>query len=179
MNIKEKMIEQIIAHYKMKPLTGEGGLYLQAYRSEEYCKIESLPHRYRSQTEPKPFGTAIIYLLTPSSLSRMHRLSTDEIFHFYLGDPVEMLWLLPDGTGKTVTLGQDILHGQQIQTVVPKGTWQGSHLVPGGSFALLGTTMAPGYTKSDYEDGDRQFLLKEYPRWSELIGMLTEVASYR
>ncbi len=83
----------------------------------------------------------------------MHRLPTEEVFHLYLGGPVRMLQLFPDGSGREVVIGADILAGQQPQLVVPPGVWQGSRLEPGVEFALLGATMAPGFDYADYEAG--------------------------
>ena len=85
----------------------------------------------------------------------MHRLQTDEIFHFYLGDPVEMLQLGPDDSGKVLILGTNLLRGMRPQVIVPAGVWQGSRLLPGGRFALLGTTVSPGFERADYENGQR------------------------
>ena len=70
-------------------------------------------------------------------------------------------------------LGSDVLHGQQLQVVVPRGIWQGSLLEPGGAFALLGCTVAPGFDYVDYEHGDRQTLLTQYPAHADLIRRLT------
>lgn len=188
-------IEQLIQHLRLEPLPGEGGLYRQTYRSPEDIPSAGLPERYPGQ--PKPYGTAILYLLTnnpapasgvipdasaaasvpdadaASTFSALHRLPTDEIYHFYLGDPVELTLLFPDGSSRQVILGQDILGGQQIQAVAPRGVWQGSRLLPGGRFALLGTTMAPGYTQSDYQPGLRADLLAQYPHERERILALT------
>ena len=103
----------------------------------------------------------------------MHRLKSDEIFHFYLGDPVEMLLLLPDGTGRTLVLGPDLLNGMQPQVVVPAGIWQGARLLKGGRLALLGTTVSPGFEFADYESGRRNELIKSYPKCQEFITHLT------
>lgn len=119
-------------------------------------------------------GTAIFYLLTPDTFSAMHRLPGDEIYHFYLGDPVEMLQLCPDGTGRTVLLGHDILNGMQLQAVISAGTYQGSRLLPGGKFALLGTTMAPGFEFQDYAAGSYAELDARYPDFERLIKKLTQ-----
>jgi predicted cupin superfamily sugar epimerase len=83
-----------------------------------------------------------------------------------------MLQLFPDGTGRTVTLGPDVLAGQHPQLVVPRGVWQGSLLEPGGDFALLGATVAPGFDYADYEAGDREQLTAQYPAFAELIRRL-------
>lgn len=179
---KESLIQELIQRYQLKPLTGEGGLFAQTYCSKEHYPLSDLPPRYAASGEAKPYGTAILYLLREGSFSRMHRLPTDEIYHFYLGDEIEMLQLLPDGTSRIVRLGQDVLGGAEIQTVVPRGTWQGSRLAPGGSFALVGCTMAPGYTDADYEDGTYTELTMCYSDMDEqanqLLRILTEDAIY-
>ncbi|MCI0403556.1 MAG: cupin domain-containing protein [Acidobacteria bacterium] len=164
--------QQIIELLQLEPLPVEGGLFRQTYCSAERIRQAALPARYRGD---KPFATAIYYLLTsdPDSFSALHRLPTDEVYHFYLGDPVEMLLLFPQGGGRRVVLGQNILHGQQVQFVAPSGVWQGSRLIPGGRFALLGTTMAPGFDASDYQGGQRAELLARYPDQAELIRALT------
>ena len=90
-------------------------------------------------------GTAIYYLLKPGDVSELHVLPGDEVFHFYLGSPVQMLQLWPDGTAKTVILGTDLNAGQVPQCVVPAGVWQGTRLIGRDGFALLGATMAPGF----------------------------------
>jgi uncharacterized protein len=164
--------EQLILALDLQPLPVEGGMFRETYRSSETIASEALPGRYRSE---KPFGSAIFYLLTsePGCCSVLHRLPTDEIYHFYLGDPVELLHLHPDGTGERILLGQDVLNGQQVQHLAPGGTWQGSRLQPGGRFALLGTTMAPGYSPDDFELGERQALLQQYPKHTTLIRLLT------
>lgn len=87
----------------------------------------------------------------------MHRLPGDEIFHFYRGDPVEMLELLPDNSTRTTILGPDI-PSMQLQHVVPGGSWQGSRLVEGGRWALLGATMSPGFAYEDYEHGSLELV---------------------
>jgi len=165
-------VEQIIRHFNLQPLPDEGGLFIQSYRTSEFIPKEALPARYPVS---KTFCTAIYYLLIsdPGSFSALHKLPTDEIYHFYLGDPVEMLLLHPEGRGERVSLGPDILNGQRLQFVVPRDVWQGSHLVPGGRFALLGTTMAPGYDDSDYAGGRRDELVTQYPAYTELIRQLT------
>ena len=166
-------VEQIIQALGLQPLPVEGGLYRQTYISDERIPAGALPERY--EPAEKPFGTAIYYLLAghPNSFSSLHRLPTDEVYHFYLGDPVEMTLLLADGSSRQVVLGQDLLAGQQVQFVAPRGAWQGSRLLPGGQYALLGTTMAPGFTPSDFENGEREALLAQYSRERERILALT------
>ena len=161
-------VEEIIALLKLHPLIGEGGLYAETYRSTGQIPAGALP-------APRSYSTAIYYLLTAEadSFSALHRLSGDEIYHFYLGDPVEMLLLYPDRTAQAVVLGQDLLAGQQVQWVVPAGVWQGSRLASGGAYALLGTTMSPGFDLADFEPGERSALCAAYPNETEKITRLT------
>ena len=163
---------QLIEILRLAPLEVEGGLYRQTYVADEQLAPEALAARYGSS---KPLSTLIYYLLTdePDSFSALHRLPTDEVYHFYLGDPVELLQLYPDGGSERVILGQDLLQGQRVQHVAPRGAWQGSRLVAGGRFALMGTTMAPGFTEEDYEGGARDELLQRYPERAELVRGLT------
>lgn len=170
--MKTPTAAQLIEYLGLEPLTIEGGLFRQTYVAAESIAADALPQRYRG---PRTFGGAIYYLLTsdPDSFSALHRLETDEIYHFYLGDPVEMLLLHPDARGERVVLGTDILGGQQVQFVVPRDVWQGSRVLAGGSFALMGTTMAPGFDLADWAEGKRDSLLRQYPEHAELIRALT------
>jgi predicted cupin superfamily sugar epimerase len=103
----------------------------------------------------------------------MHRLKSDEIFHFYAGDPVEMLQLHPNGEGAIVRIGNDLAEGDRPQLVVPRNVWQGSRLVPRGAWALLGCTVSPGFDFADYEAGPRAELTAKWPRFAALIAELT------
>ena len=163
--------EQIKSLFNLKPHPMEGGFFVETYRSDEHISKDLLPERYNSD---RSLGTAIYYLLTPGTFSAMHRLQTDEIFHFYLGDPVEMLQLWPDGSGKIITLGHNILDGMALQILVPRGVWQGARLRSGGNFALLGTTVAPGFESSDYESGYRETLIASHPQFRDSIISLTK-----
>lgn len=162
--------EELIAYLKLQPHPKEGGFFRETYRATENLPAGALPERYGTA---RAHGTAIYYLLTPTTYSALHRLASDEVFHFYLGDPVRMLQLTPDGQGHTIVLGAQILANQQLQVVVPRGVWQGTRLEPGGCFALLGCTVAPGFDYADYEGAIRQDLLAEYPEWADLITPLT------
>src|SRR5262245_56497842 len=133
--------EKVLTLLHLKPQPLEGGDYRETYRAPELLPAGLLPQ----YTTNKTIGTAMYYLLKPDTFSAMHRLPTDEIYHFYLGDPVRLLQLFPEGGGQEVVLGTDLLAGQRPQVVVPRKVWQGSFLEPGGRFALLGTTMAPGF----------------------------------
>ena len=164
--------EEIIQLLDLEPLPVEGGMFRQNYRSKDILAPTDLPRRY---TSPKPAGTAIYYLLTndSDSFSALHKLPTDEVYHFYLGDPVALSFLLPSGEVQQVILGQDLIAGQYVQHVAPADVWHGSRLVPGGEFALMGTTMAPGYTDEDFIPASREELLAQFPQNTGIIHELT------
>jgi predicted cupin superfamily sugar epimerase len=154
--------EEVIAALGLEPHPLEGGFFHETYRTPQ-----------RMHGKERSLATAIYYLLTPNTCSAMHRLPTDELFHFYLGDPVQQLQLYPDGTGKVVTIGPDLLAGQRPQVLVSGGIWQGACLADGGRLALLGTTMTPGFAYPDYQKGRRDELVGQYPEFTALIERLT------
>jgi hypothetical protein len=164
---------QLIEHLRLEPLPIEGGYFRRTYLADEVIGREALPTRY---TQAKALSSAIFFLLGPNDFSALHRLLSDEVYHFYLGDPVKLVLLYADGHSEIVELGQDVLAGQQVQWTVPHGVWQGSHLKVGGQVALLGTTLAPAYTQSDFELGERASLLKQYPTQADSIMALTREA---
>ena len=163
--------KEIIDCLKLTPHPEEGGWFRETHRADEAIPRDLLPDRHDG---PRALGTAIYYLLTPDTYSHMHRLLSDEIFHFYAGGPCEMLQLHPDGTGETVIFGNDVLAGQRPQIVVPRNAWQGLRLLPGGEdFALMGCTVAPGFEYEDYAHGQRAELLARYPEFRDRIIRLT------
>ena len=156
--------ERLIELLRLEPHPEEGGFFRETYRSESTFRPGGEFAGSRS------VATAIYYMLTAETYSALHRLPGDELFHFYLGDPVEMLMLSPDGRSDVVVLGSD-LESMRVQQVVPGNTWQGSRLVEGGNWALLGTTMAPGFDYADYEKGTPA-LLHSHPEHGALIEAL-------
>jgi predicted cupin superfamily sugar epimerase len=155
----------------LAPHPREGGWYVRTYEAEEMVAAEAFGDaRYASARRT---GTAIYYLLEPETFSEMHRLKSDEVFHFYAGDVVEMLQLTTDGRGERVVIGNDLVRGQRPQVVVGRGVWQGSRLVAGGQWGLLGCTVSPGFEFEDYEAGERVELCRRWPDFVEEISALT------
>jgi predicted cupin superfamily sugar epimerase len=163
--------DYLIKKFNMKLLPGEGGYYSETHRAHHVLSDSSLPDNYNSD---RSLSTAIYYMLTPDTKSLLHRLPAEEMFHFYLGDPVLMLQLYPDGSSKNIILGRDLNKGQSVQVLVPKDVWQGSYLLEGGKFAFMGTTMSPGFDFSDNEIGKRDDLIKLNPANKNLIQQLTQ-----
>lgn len=164
--------DDLIRMLGLQPLPWEGGYYRETWRASVSIPKDALPDAYDG---PRDAGTAIYYLLTPDTVSRMHRLPSAETFHFYMGDPVEMLLLYPDGAGEVLTFGQDLEAGEFVQFTVPGNVWMGACLKPGGSegFALMGTTVAPGFDFQDLEMDDAGALADTYPDHAEMIRRLS------
>ena len=155
--------EEIIRALELKPHP-EGGYYRETYRSSQ-----GIP----GLTPPKTFSTAIYYMLTPGDVSKFHRLKSDEIFHFYLGDASEWIWLTTDGKMKKFRIGPRLDQGELLQMVIPAGTWFGGRLGPGSGFCLMGTTVAPAFDFPDLQFATREELLRLYPQASHEIESLT------
>lgn len=142
-----KDLTEIAAQYGLAPLPVEGGLFRRTWAGPP-------------DETGRPAGSAIMILFSVEDglFSAMHRLPIDEVWHFYRGDPLELLLLAPDGTARVELLGTD-----HVQLTVPAGTWMGAQVAPGGRWALCGTTMAPGFVPADYEGGDAETLCARYP----------------
>lgn len=155
-------VKALIEHYKLKPLPVEETLFCSTYRP--------VP-----ESGGDPAGSAIIGLYCDEPLSRslFHRLTVDEIWHFYGGDPLRLVLLYPDGSSREVILGPDISGGQQIQFVVPAGVWQAGEMISGGRYSLYGCTMAPGFTERMFEGGTAGPLAETYPERAEDINRLS------
>ncbi|MGW5054535.1 cupin domain-containing protein [Actinokineospora sp. NPDC004072] len=150
--------DEVAARFGLVPLPAEGGRYRRTWAG--------------AVSAGRPAGSAILVLLTEGDgFSAMHRLPVDEVWHRYLGDPVELLLLGADS--RVEVLGPDILGGEHVQLTVPAGTWMGARVRPGGSWALCGTTMAPGFVPSDYTGGDPDVLALAYPGHADLIRALS------
>ena len=163
----DSLISVLIEHYHLQPLPVEGTLYSSTYRSA--TELDN----------GKPLGTAMIglYCADPLSLSTFHRLTIDEIWHFYGGDPLRLVLLYPDGHSAEVVLGSDLTAGQRVQFIVPAGVWQAGHLVAGGRYSLYGCTLAPGFTGDCFEGATREGLLAAYPDRAADIRQLTHAGA--
>lgn len=158
---------EVIKKLNLVPLPEEGGFYRQTYKSAVTVEAHS------QGAEKRAASTAIYFMLTPESFSALHRLKTDEVYHFYAGDPMQLIQIDESGFLKQTVMGFDLMSGHLPQVVVPKGVWQGSRLVEGGRWALLGCTVAPAFEFMDFELGSREMLLQQFPEARSLILELT------
>ncbi|MEU8570490.1 cupin domain-containing protein [Streptomyces pathocidini] len=159
-------VAELARIHGLEPLPLEGGLFRQTWAGGP------------RQPDGHPAGTAIVLLLSAEDglFSAMHRLPRDEVWHFYLGDAVQLLLLEPGGGSRVEVLGQDVRAGQRVQFTVEGGTWMGARVRPGGSHALLGCTMAPGFLPADYEGGAADELAARYPLHASLIHALCRIS---
>jgi len=148
----------------------EGGFYKEIYRSSEMLNAEMLPDRYQGN---RCFGTSIYFLLRSQDISRLHRLQSDEIWHFYTGSSVTLHLLDAKRGYQTKSLGRDLESGEQFQICVPNQTWFGATVETEDSYALVSCTMAPGFEFADFELADRKTLLDSFPNNQRIIEKLT------
>ena len=147
----------------------EGGFFRESYRSEQTMEAPAPG----GGTRQRSVCTAIYFLLEAGNFSAFHRIRSDEIWHFYAGQALEVLELLPSGELCCTRLGPDILRGELPQYVVPADTWFASRVADGGTFSLVGCTVAPGFDFADFRLAQRQELLEIFPQHRPVITELT------
>ena len=162
--------DELIRIHDLRPHP-EGGYFRETYRSEESIPGACLPPRYAGE---RRYSTAIHYLLPSGAVSRLHRLASDEVWHFYLGGPLTIVELRPDRSTEPVILGQDVRDGQRVQHVVKAGTWFGAYPNRGSEYSFVGCTVAPGFSFSDFHAARRRDLVELFPREEKIIARLTE-----
>jgi len=146
----------------------EGGWFAETYRAGESIPADALPVRFHGQ---RSFCTAIYFLLERGDFSALHRIKSDEIWHFYAGSPLTVQVITSGGELQEILLGRDPSKGQRLQAVVPAGCWFGAETR--GSFALVGCTVAPGFDFTDFEMAEQAALLERFPQHGSLIKRLT------
>jgi predicted cupin superfamily sugar epimerase len=148
----------------------EGGYFRQTYRSEMSIAREALPAGFGGA---RAASTAIYFLLEGKNFSAFHRLRSDEVWHFYVGDPLIVHEINAEGEYRSILLGRDPDAGQVLQAVVRAGCWFASHVADWNSFAVVGCTVAPGFDFSDFELAKRAELDARCPQHRDLIQRLT------
>lgn len=159
---------QLIHHYQLQAHP-EGGWYKETYKSTEYLAADSLPKRFSGQ---RSFCTAIYFLLEKRDFSAFHRIKSDECWHFYSGDPLEVYVLQPSGKMDIITLGNDPAKGYLFQYVVPANCWFASRPAAGSQYSFVGCTVAPGFEFVDFEMANGKILSAQHPQHKALIDSL-------
>jgi predicted cupin superfamily sugar epimerase len=145
----------------------EGGFYAETYRSTTGFSQSGDRQGYRS------YSTAIYFLLTKGNFSALHRIKSDEVWHFYLGDPVHVHSISPEGDYHCIALGNHFTKGEVPQYVVPAGWWFGSESVGEIGYSLVGCTVAPGFDFADFELAEKEKLIGKFPSQKSIIEKLT------
>jgi predicted cupin superfamily sugar epimerase len=148
----------------------EGGYFRQTYRSEVVIAREALPAGFSGA---RAVSTAIYFLLEGENFSAFHRLRSDEVWHFYVGEPLLVHVIDTDGQYSRILLGGDPGAGQVLQAVVRAGCWFASHVEDWKRFVVVGCTVAPGFDFADFEMGKRDELVARYPEFLKIIERLT------
>ncbi len=148
----------------------EGGWFRETYRSDEIVVQDSLPERYDG---PRAFCTLIYFLLESGQVSRLHRLKSDEQWHFYTGSSLTIHIINPQGQYAQQQLGSDAEKGESFQAIIPAGCWFGATVNAEDSYTLIGCLVSPGFDFGDFELGTRSELLSRYPRHAVIIQKLT------
>ena len=156
-------IDSIIQSYKMLPHP-EGGFYKESYRSDLLLEGDSLSNGMNGR---RNCSTAILFLLVENSFSAFHRIKSDEVWHFYDGDPVQIHVIEPNGHYYIIKLGRNTLDNEVFQAVVPAGAWFASKTI--GAYSLVGCTVSPGFDFADFELANGESLAVEFPDQKELI----------
>jgi predicted cupin superfamily sugar epimerase len=149
-------IRRLIRSLKLRPHP-EGGYFRETYRcAETVCG-------------GRTFCTAIYFLLPEGERSALHRIKSDEIWHFYGGGPLTIGEIFPSGRTRRTVLGLNFGRGQRPQYVVTAGNWFGAVCNPGSKYSLVGCTVAPGFDFKDLELGRSDELLRRFPGAKTLI----------
>ncbi len=148
----------------------EGGWFIETYRSMESVPGSALPERFSGA---RSFCTAIYFLLEQGDFSALHRIKSDELWHFYAGGRLGIEVISPAGLYEQKILGSDPASGESFQAVVSAGSWFGAEAVD--EFSLVGCTVAPGFDFSDFELGRCEKLIHQFPQHEELIRRMTRI----
>jgi len=161
-------VQQLITIFHLIPHP-EGGYYKETYRSAETVAQEAMPARFPGD---RHFSTAIYFLLEQGDFSAFHRIKSDECWHFYAGEILNIYMIHSNGTLETIRLGNDIAGGQHFQYIVPAGCWFASEPAKESNFSFVGCTVSPGFDFADFEMANADELVKYYPQHVELIKRL-------
>jgi uncharacterized protein len=148
----------------------EGGFYKETYRSEGKIAKGALPAAFGGD---RNYSTCIYFLIGKENFSALHRIRSDEIWHFYYGDALEVIEINEDGELKKTMVGNGLSQGEVFQYTVKSNTWFGSRVKEGGSFSLVGCSVAPGFDFSDFEMAERTNLIKLFPQHQKMILEMT------
>ncbi len=146
----------------------EGGYYKETYRSALNLDLENLDPKWRGK---RSLCTGIYFLLERENFSAFHRIKSDELWHFYAGDPITIHMIDKRGNYYTQDVGDRIDKGEVLQYLVPANTWFASEVKKERSFALVGCTVSFGFDFKDFEMAEKT-LLNQFPEHEKVLSRL-------
>jgi uncharacterized protein len=149
----------------------EGGAFREVYRSAITAPVDILPDTF---TGHRNFCTSIYFLLQQGQFSAFHRISSDEIWHFYYGDTLIVYEIDARGALTEHRLGSNFEAGESFQCVIAAGNWFASAVAPDAEYALVGCTVSPGFDFTDFELAKADELAKTFPQHEQLIRRLSK-----
>lgn len=147
----------------------EGGWYSEVYKSALTLSSSHLPSRFNGD---RSACTHIYFLLEKGEFSAFHRIQSDELWHFYSGDPLVIYELETDGTLVKHYLGRDPEKGESLFCVIKAGNWFASEVMEKSNYSLVGCTVSPGFDFADFELAKKSFLSEKFPAHRKLIQRL-------
>ena len=164
--MEDRIASVLIEKLGLKPHP-EGGYFAETFRSSIEPTL--------TDGRVRAASTAIYFLLPSGSFSALHRVSSDEVWHFYDGEPLELVSITPEGVLECTLLGRNLTAGERPQHVVPAGVWQAARMAGamGVGYSLVGCTVAPGFDFEDFDMPGRASLMQRFPRHAEFIRELT------
>ena len=150
----------------------EGGYYKETYRSEGKITQACLSSDFSGE---RNMATGIYFLIEKGNFSALHKIKSDETWHFYYGDALEVIEINEQGKLTITQIGSNILQGNTFQYTVKANTWFGSRVNSNGQFSLVGCTVYPGFDFNDFELANRQDLIQLFPQHQNIIVELTRV----
>lgn len=165
--MKYPSMQEVISYYGLIPHV-EGGFYHRTYRSEIHIPKSSLPECFKND---RSLSSTILYLVPLSIKSKLHKLKSDEIWHFYMGNSFTLTELDENGVLKEIKMGNHALSGFKVQHVVRHGCWFGGYVNGDGpfSFSLLGCTISPGFDERDFELAEKNDILRKFPQHQDIL----------
>lgn len=150
----------------------EGGFYKETYRSEGKITQACLSPNFSGD---RNMATGIYFLIEKGNFSALHKIKSDETWHFYYGDALEVIEINEQGKLNITHIGSNILKGETFQYTVKANTWFGSRVSGNGSFSLVGCTVYPGFDFNDFELAKQQDLIQLFPQHQTIIKELTRI----
>jgi hypothetical protein len=161
-----KNVDYWVNHLDLLPHP-EGGFYKEMYRSEKVIPANMMEEGLKGS---RSLSTGIYFLITKGNFSAFHRIKSDEIWHFYYGDPLVVHVIERNGAYHKLSIGLDLELGQTPQAVVPAGAWFASE--SSGDYSLVGCTVSPGFDFEDFELAKKGHLLNKFPECADQIRRL-------